>query len=310
MDAARKIATKEIIKRLMAGKDYRIVTQSEITSRFLSYCINFFKKVIEAKIDNKEINVDWYKKNFVMNEDEDPKERAIYAGLNKKTITNMYNSGAKDIVINASEDNYDTLVNSIKDLIEETENLDLKLSLKLNSVSVQLNLNESLIVINSLAVKRAAIRGGAYSATGKSVEGPLMLALCKLFSVHSSNYSLNVKGGGQSSYGDFEREIDFFLKNSSKTFKCEVKLMGKGNPESADTFIARESNIFVADKLSEKNITQFDSLGAEWVELRSKNGFLRFGKILKNLNIPHKNPQLENLEEDLNQILDDILFKK
>ena len=52
----------------------------------------------------------------------------------------------------------------------------------------------------------------------------------------------------KASYGDFEREIDFFLKENGKIHKCEVKLMGKGNPESADAFIARESNIFVADK--------------------------------------------------------------
>ena len=33
---------------------------------------------------------------------------------------------------------------------------------------------------------------------------------------------------------DFEREIDFYLTDKSKDFLCEVKLMGKGNPESAD----------------------------------------------------------------------------
>lgn len=276
MDIARKITTKEIIKRLLRGQDYRIVTQTEINNRFLNYCIVFFKKVVEAKINNDGITIDWYKSNFVMNENEHIKDRAIYAGINHKTITNMFNSGRKEIVVSASEDSYDTLVDSIEHLLNEHGGLDLMLSIKFNGVSVELNLNESLIVINSLAVKRAAIRGGAYSATGKNVEGPLMLTLCKLYSVPENNYALNIVGGGKASYGDFEREIDFYLKNSEETFKCEVKLMGKGNPESADAFIARESNIFIADKLSDKNKIQFESMNVHWVELRSENGFKRF----------------------------------
>lgn len=307
MDAARKIATREIIKRLIKGQDYRIVTQTEINNRFLNYCIDFFKKVVDAKIQNQDITIDWYKEHFVMNEKVDVKDRAIYAGINKKTITNMFNSGRKEVMINASEDSYDTLVTSITHLLEENGGLDLQLSIKFNSVSIELNLNESLILINSLAVKRAAIRGGAYSATGKSVEGPLMLTICKLFSVAPENYSANIVGGGKASYGDFEREIDFFLKKDNKIFKCEVKLMGKGNPESADAFIARESNIFVADKLSDTNKTQFDSLGAYWVELRSEEGFLRFEEALKGFGIVYKKPSLDNIDIRIDAILDEIL---
>ncbi len=307
MDAARKITIREIVKRLIKGQDYRIVTQAEINNRFLDYCIDFFKRVVEAKMNKSNITVDWYKSNFVMNENEAVKARAIYAGINHKTITNMFNSGKKEIVVSASEDSYDTLVSSIEHLLEEHEGLDLILSIKLNGVSVELNLNESLIVINSLAVKRAAIRGGAYSAVGKHVEGPLMLVLCKLFSVPECNYALDITGGGKASYGDFEREIDFFLKKDNNIHKCEVKLMGKGNPESADVFIARESKLFVADKLSDTNKSQFDSLGAYWVELRSENGFLRFEKALKGFGIEYQLPSLDHLDEKLDTILDTIL---
>ena len=83
--------------------------------------------------------------------------------------------------------------------------------------------------------------------------------------------------------------------------------MGKGNPESADAFIARESNIFVADKLSETNKKQFDSLGAHWVELRSDEGFLRFEKTLTALNINFTTPDPELIDEKLNNILNEIL---
>ena len=306
MDATRRISTREIVKRLIKGQDYRIVTQTEINTRFLDYCIEFFKKVIHAKMNKQSITMDWYKKHFIENDDFTPNDIAIHAGINKKTITNMFNSGTKEVVISASKDNYDTLVSSIEHLIEEKGNLDLQLSIKFNGVSVELNLNESLVVINSLAVKRAAIRGGAYSATGKNVEGPLMVAICKLFNVSEQFFSLNIVGGGKASYGDFEREIDFFLKNGSNIYKCEVKLMGKGNPESADAFIARESNIFVADKLSETNKKQFDSLNAHWVELRGDLGFFRFEKVLVDYNIPYTRPTQQDVDTNLDLILDEI----
>jgi len=55
-------------------------------------------KEIDAKIKNKDITIDWY----------------------------------KEVVINASEDSYDTLVNSIEHLIESHGGLDLQLSIKFN----------------------------------------------------------------------------------------------------------------------------------------------------------------------------------
>ena len=218
----------------------------------------------------------------------------------------MFNSGTKEIVVSASEDNYDTLVNSISHLIEENDTIDLKLMIKFNNVSVELNLNESLIVITSLAVKRAAITGGAYSAIGKNVEWPLMLTLCKLYNVPNENYNMKIEGGGTASYGDFEREIDFFLSKNGINYKCEVKLMGKGNPEVADAVIARESTVFVADKLSDTNKTQLNSLDVSWVELRIENWFKRFKNVLEKLEIPFIDYN-GNLDEDLELIFDEIL---
>ena len=100
---------------------------------------------------------------------------------------------------------------------------------------------------------------------------------------------------------DFEREVDFYLCDSDKNYKCEVKLMGKGNPESADAVIARDSKVFIADKLSDTNKKQLDSLKVEWVEMRSKNGYQRFEQTLKNLNIPHN-----TLKGDVDKNLDEI----
>jgi hypothetical protein len=53
---------------------------------------------------------------------------------------------------------------------------------------VDLNVSESLIVINTLAVKRSQIRGSVWSLLGKRLEAPLMISLCKLFGVDKKYY--------------------------------------------------------------------------------------------------------------------------
>lgn len=81
--------------------------------------------------------------------------------------------------------------------------------------------------------------------------------------------------------------------------------MGKGNPESADAVIARDSSIFIADKLSDQNKSQLDELNVKWVELRSEEGFRRFKNILEEFNIPH-NELNTDLDAELIKITDNI----
>jgi len=294
--------TKNIIKKLLRGEDYRIEVITLINAEFLQYAIEFFKKVVDAKLKNENITADWYKKEF-LNESLSSDEIAINSGLNKKTIANMYNSARKEIVIEAAFEHYEVLYNSIQKLIEDDGDLNITLTIKLKGVSVDLNISESLIVINTLAVKRSALRGGLWSTAGKRVEKPLMETLCLLFGVDKSNYRIKSKNTDNDL--SFEREIDFYLVKGNKEYKCEVKLMGKGNPESADAVIARDSKVFVADKLSQTNKNQLDHLGVEWVELRSSNGYLRFAMVLDNLEIPHRNIAgfaEEELENIFNQV--------
>jgi hypothetical protein len=295
--------TKNIIRKLLKGEDYRIEIVTLIDAEFLQFAIDFFKKVVEAKLRNTNIDIDWYKKELL-----DPAlpaiDIAINSGLNKKTIHNMFNSSTRKIVIDASNEHYDVLYETIKNLVSTEHNLELTLTIKLNGVSVDLNLSESLIVINTLAVKRAALRGGLWSTAGKRVEKPLMQTLCKLYSVPDQNYKLKIKGK-EIEEDDFEREIDFYLVKGKNQYKCEVKLMGIGNPESADVVIARDTKVFVADKLSSTNIKQFNSLGIEWVELRSVGGFKRFETVLENLEVPH-NKLTGNFEEQLEAAFKDI----
>lgn len=239
----------------------------------------------------------------MLSEELSPDEIAINSGLNKKTITNMYNSGTRQVVIDASNSHYDTLYKAIEDLTK-VEDIELNLTIKFNKVSVELNINESLIVINTLAVKRAALRGGLWSTAGKQTEGPLMLALCKIFQVPEDNYSIKPKAK-KIKKGTFSREVDFYLRSENKSYKCEVKLMGKGNPESADAVIARDTSLFVADKLSDQNKSQLDNLNVEWVELRNKDGFQRFKSILEKFNIPFSNLSknyIKDLEKTINSL--------
>jgi len=98
------------------------------------------------------------------------------------------------------------------------------------------------------------------------------------------------------------REVDFYLIKDENYYRCEVKMMGRGNPESADAIFARESNVFVADKLSDLNKQQAEMLNVKWVELRDENGYKRFAKILKELKIPFTDFN-GNLDKHLDQIL-------
>ena len=296
---------KNIITRIIKSQDYRIEIVNLINAEFLQFAVDFFKKIAIAKLESKEITIDWYKKAF-MGDELSSDEIAINSGLNKKTISNMYGTATKSIVIEAANEHFESLYSSIESLVEINSEIDLTLTIKMKNVAVDLNVSESLIVINTLAVKRSALRGGLWSTAGKSAEKYLMLTLCKMYQVPDLNYNTSyfVKDKGKK----VDREIDFYLLNKGKEYLCEVKLMGKGNPESADAIIARNSNVFVADTLSKQNKNQCDQLGVNWVALRDKGGYKRFKAVLEKLEIPHEDYN-GDLEKDLPIILNNLLCK-
>lgn len=294
---------KNIITRVIKSEDYRIEIVNLINAEFLQFSVDFFKKIVTAKLNSEDITIDWYKRYF-MSEGLSSEDIAINSGLNKKTISNMYGSATRTIVIEASNEHFESLYQSIQTLVEIEKEIDLVLTIKLKGVSVDLNVSESLVVINTLAVKRAALRGGLWSTAGKSVEKYLMLTLCKLYQVPESNYDAKhfVKDKGKK----VDREIDFYLLERDNKYLCEVKLMGKGNPESADAIIARGTNIFVADTLSQQNKNQCDELGIHWIALRDNEGYKKFQNILEILKIPHLD-YIGNLDDDLQKILSELL---
>lgn len=289
------IVIRNIIRKLLIGQDYRSEIVTLLDAEFLQYVVGFFKRVACAKLDNKDITVDWYKKEFLSPDLFSPQEVAIHSGLNKKTITNMYNSGRKQIVLDASVEHYDALYDTINSLTEQ-DSIDVSLTIRFRDVSVDLNINESMIVINTLAVKRSAISGGLWSTAGKQVEKPLMATLCALFQVPQKYYD-------QGNLPESQRESDFYLFNETEEgFPCEVKLMGKGNPESADAVYARGSRVLVANTLSDLNKEQMDTNGIFWVELKKTDDYKRFEQVLNGLSIPYK-----SFTGDLQVALDKIL---
>ena len=293
---------RNIVARVIKSRDYRIEIVNLINAEFLQFAVDFFKQVVSAKLNSEDITIEWYKRVF-MNEKLPSDDIAINSGLNKKTISNMYRSATKQIVIEASNEHFDSLYHSIQSLVENEHDIDLTLTIKFKGVSVDLNVSESLIVINTLAVKRAALRGGLWSTAGKRAEKYLMLTLCKLYKVEEEYY--NAEHFVRNRELDVDREIDFYLKNNGKEYKCEVKLMGQGNPESADAIIARQSDVFVADPLSQQNKNQCEQLGICWIACRDENGFKRFKLALDKFNIPYTNYS-GNLDQDLPQVLNEV----
>lgn len=86
---------KNIITRLIKSQDYRIEIVNLINAEFLQFAIDFFKKIAYAKLDSKEITIDWYRNTF-MDEALSSDEIAINSGLNKKNyqqyVWNSYKS--------------------------------------------------------------------------------------------------------------------------------------------------------------------------------------------------------------------------
>ncbi len=281
---------RSTVDKLIAGQDYREEVVNSINAVFFDFTIDFFKKIIEAKMEDRDIDLTWYSNYFINSGKFSPEEAAVFAGINKKTITNMYGTAAKQVMIDVANNNFEYLSSLVSEL--ESDSMDgLAISIKISykDITVDLSLPESLLVINALATKKLQIRGGAWSSIGKKVEKPLLDKLCDLVGVPENNR--NNKQFVKDKNKDYDREVDYkLINNTGKIYRIEVKLMGKGNPESADATIARDSDIFVADTLSEQNCNQLASRGVKYLVLKNNdNSIKEFAGIMNELDIPVKN---------------------
>ena len=280
-------AVKNTVSKLLSGKDYREEVINAVNSLFFDFSIKFFRQILEAKLNNTSINMDWYRDYFIASGNFAPDDAAVYAGLNRKTITNIYGHATREIMIDAANNNFEYLRSLLSELENDAGNdLAITISIMHNDISVNLSLTETLIVINALATKKIQMRGSAWSSIGKRAEKPLLDELCRMAGVPEENIRRKFKRDKSLSY---DREVDYqLLSRTGKIYRVEVKLMGRGNPESADMTIARDTNIFIADTLSDQNCAQLKAREIEYIMLRNNTEIIRdFIMILDRLNIPN-----------------------
>ena len=281
-------AVKSAVSKLLCGSDYRDEVINAVNAQFFDFTLKFFHEIVDAKFYGHDINLEWYREHFI-DGDIPPEDAVIYAGLNRKTITNIYGTASREVMIDAARNNFAYL----RDMLDELENdshndLAVTISISRNDVTVRLSLTESLLVINALATKKLQIRGGAWSAIGKRVEKPLVDELCRRAGVPEEY--IDRENFRRDRNLPYDRETDYRLKSiTGKVYRVEVKLMGRGNPESADMTIARDTDIFIADTLSEQSQSQLKERGTKYLTLRDNLRIIPdFVKILDRLKIPHQ----------------------
>ena len=287
-----EVRLQRLLRSLLTNEASDDTTLGWHKAEFGKFCIAYFKQIARTKFSG--INLTETVDCYDLVDFEPANDRIIFGPDGPPDIAVRPN---KRVVAKVPIAYPDELPEKVPVLVKESNpNIEYKPILSRNGVSVGLSMDETLIVVNTLAAKHAEIRGGAWSGLGKRLELPLMLTLAKLYQVPSSHYA------GKGLTGE-NREVDFhFLSSSGDQFFCEVKLMGKGNPESADSTIARRSNIFIAQTLSDKNKSQLTNRGHHWVELGAKDGYKRIHTVFTYLDIP-----CAEFDGDLDTALDEII---
>ena len=284
---------KEILLLLFNGKNHRpylTALKSKIYSDFYSDFISS----INISGDNLT-----FEKIFIDNEEEIEK-KLWFSGLNKKTVGDTYGSQSQDTLIKAINE----IIPTITKIIENTETDLNEIVFRFNGLEGENEVNlkgaDLFKILLAVCTRHAALKGGFASSFGKQIEKSLMIMLCKIFNVSENSYhSYDIRDEG-----NFTRETDFYLIKSQKKFKCEVKMMGRGNPEGADSLYARGTKVFIGDTLSETNKRQCEANSVEWLELR-ENGWLKFGQILDRFKIKYS--LNENYQKELLSIIEKVI---
>ena len=282
------------------GQSHRQAIFEEINREFVRHAVEFFTEVAHAKLQGEDLaaSEDWYERQLLRSGRYSKEEIAVHAGIPMKTIENIHESTSSNVVLDASLQNHQALRRTIEEVLAAGEGPSITLTIKLRGVGVDLSLDESLIVINSLAVKRERIRGGMWSTAGKQVEVPLMATLCLLHGVDDRFWRI-------AKPDEYPHQIDFVLQSHGKQYLCEVKLMGKGNPESAKAAHAHNANLLVADRLSEQAKQSLGKNNVEWVELAAASGYRRFGVVLDRFNIERgEAADLDGLDEIIERAIE------
>ena len=287
-----------VLRRLILdGENHRRALFQEINRRFLDYAFDYFEAVAAAKADS---GSDWYAE-FLQEPGVSKADLGVRGGLPLKTVTNIRGKASVPVVIEEAIANTADLRELISTLRAERGQPVHIATLNVGERQVPLTLEEGLIVMNSLAVKRAQISGGLWSLVGKRVEGPLMIILCRMFDVADKNWTkLEPKA--------LPHEIDFALVRPGRVCHCEVKMVGRGNPESAKAAPAHGAKLLVADWLSDQQRGALDEKGIAWVALADRDGWRRFGEVLTKYGIGHTEGgrPISDLDEVIGEVLDEV----
>ncbi len=130
----------------------------------------------------------------------------------------------------------------------------------------------------------------------KRLELPLMLTLAKLYQVPAIHYA------GTAMAAKTEDVSFCFISRSGVELRCELKLMGKGNPESTESIFSDNSNIVIVDKASETERCELHQFRKHWVELGVAEGYKRMFTVFTYLDIP-----CSEFDGDLDTALDSII---
>ena len=292
---------RHVIRELLTdGGNHREYVFQEINREFLRFAIEFLDRAGAAKLRWEDRVADqsgsghWYLNEFTLTA-RTKSELGVIGGVPDKTVTNIYGSGTRETVAEAAATN-------LSHLLEEIETIgalrphDAAVSLVLPN-GLTFDTEESLLLVNSLAVKRDQIRAGYWASVGNGAEEPLMRTLSTLYGLQDEQFRSGLKKDGR-------YQVDFLIQHSGVECPCEVKLNGRGNPESVTAAIARNPRILLADHISSQNREKLDSMSIAWVDFSEDGGFRGFGRALRKFGFTFVEPQ--DLS-DLDRIFDRIL---
>ena len=271
---------KTALESLISGQDFRKALHKYTDSLFFNDISDFFN-FLEENADIINDDDDWYENLLVEGEALPPEKRATFAGMPKKTIKNIRKTTKKEVMIEEAKESYNFLSTNLPHYIKNIESFALEIpNLKIKNVDL-------FLILNFLAIRKMQIRGGVQSSFGKIIENKLMDELCDRAGVPATNRDSKFT---RDKSKDVDREVDYYLINNKGDEKrCEVKMMGSGNPESADAIIARDTDIFVADTLSEQNKSQMVDRNVKYLECKDNQNVLEeFKQILDQLDIPYE----------------------
>jgi len=269
---------KHIIKLIFEGNSHRPYLVSEKSSIYLE----FFSKFIEEINDVENTSNNRSFENIYLR-DKSVEEKLWHNGLNKKTIGDTYGSQSQKIMQKAIEEIGPIIRGLITDMPTSLREVSFKFKSKdsKNEEVYNLSSTDFFRLLLAVSTRHAALKGGFASTFGKQIEKSLLLTLCRVYQLDEKNYH----AWDMPDEADFNRETDFYIvDNRGRKHKIEMKMMGRGNPEGADSLYARGTKIFIADTLSETNKKQCDKNNVFWIELKDL-GWKKFEEVMKALEI-------------------------